>query len=161
MQTPIPEPYDITEIPYIAWVPGTSAWLIAALAICGLALLVWRRNAPRKPRGDIKIIDTMLSELRQSVEPAGTVSVERASRIARRIVSYISGKNVAELTADELRAAAEEESSAPLRDIMRAVASFEEIGYSPPSTERDASARTVGTRLASLITDYRNGLRAP
>lgn len=161
MRTPIPEPYDITEIPYIAWVPGTSAWLIAAVGICGLALLAWRRNTPQGPRGDIKIIDKMLSELRHAVEPAGSINLERASRIARRIVSHISGRNVAELTGDELRAAAEEERSTRLGDIMRTVASFEEIGYSPPSSDRDVSARTVGARLASLITDYRNELRAP
>lgn len=161
MQTPIPEPYDITEIPYIAWVPGASAWLVAVVALSALALIVWRRNAPRTPRGDIKIIDKMLTELRQAVEPAGSINLERASRIARRLASHISGRNMAELTADELRASVEDESSARLRDIMRAVASFEEIGYAPPSPDRDSSARAVGALLASLITDYRNELRAP
>ncbi len=160
MQTPIPEPYDITEIPYIAWVPGASAWLVALLGIIALALIVWRRNTPPSPKGDIKIIDKLLTELRHAVDPTGSINLERASRIARRLASHISGRNMAELTADELRASVEEESSARLRDIMRAVASFEEIGYAPPSPDRDSSARAVGELLASLITEYRNELRA-
>lgn len=160
MRTPIPEPYDITDIPYIAWVPGASAWLIATLLLAVLALAAWRKNNPRGPKGDIKIIDKMLVELRTAVEPSGTINVERASRIARRLTSFISGRNVTELTADELRASVEEDTPASLRAIIDAVASFEEIGYAPPSPDRDASARAVGSRLASLINDYRNDLRA-
>jgi hypothetical protein len=160
MQTPIPEPYDITEIPYIAWIPGASAWGVAMLALAALAFIVWRKNTPRSSKGDIKIIDKMLAELRQAVEPKSDINVERASRIARRLVSFISDRNVAELTADELRALLDEDTAPSLRAIIEAVASFEEIGYAPPSAEREASARAVGARLASLIADYRNELGA-
>lgn len=160
MRPPIPEPYDITDIPYIAWVPGASAWALATTAIAVLAFVVWRKNNPRGPRGDIKILDKMLAELRQAVEVRENINVERASRIARRLTSFISGRNVTELTADELRASIEEDTPATLRDIINAVASFEEIGYAPESPERNASAHAVGARLASLITDYRNDLRA-
>lgn len=160
MQTPIPEPYDITEIPYIAWIPGASAWGIATLALALFALVVWRRNHPRGPKGDLKIIDKMLQELQQAVKPTGNINVERTSRIARRLVSFISERNVTELTADELRASIEEGTAPSLRAIINAVAAFEEIGYAPPSPEREASARSVGAQLASLITDYRDELRA-
>ena len=160
MQTPIPEPYDITEIPYIAWVPDARAWGIAVALLALLALYSWRKNNPRAPRGDIKIIDKMLAELRQTIAPERPVNLERSSRIARRVISHISGKNVAELTADELRASISEETPPTLGAIMRAVASFEEIGYAPPSQQRDASARALGEDLASLITNYRNTLRA-
>lgn len=159
MQTPIPEPYDITEIPYIAWVPGLSAWGCALLGITLLALYVWRRNTPRPIRGDIKIIDKMLTELRQALEGSGGLNIERTSRIVRRIISHISNRNVAELTADELRASIQETTPPRLAAITRSVASFEEVGYSPPSPERDASARALAKELTSLITDYRDELR--
>lgn len=160
MKTPIPEPYDITDIPYIAWVPGVGAWSLAILTIVVLAFTAWRRNNPRGPKGDLKIIDTMIAELNQAVGVSESVNVERTSRIARRLVSFISSRNVTELTADELRASIEESTPVNLREIINAVATFEEVGYSPPSPNRDASAREVGARLSSLITDYRNELRA-
>ena len=160
MQQQIPEPYDITEIPHIAWVPGASAWMAIAVGLALLGVYVWTRNNPRAARRDLKIIDKMIAELKAAVSASASSNVERTSRIARRLVSHISGRNVAELTGDELRASITEETPPRLAEIINAVASFEAIGYAPPSPQRDSSARELGLRLASCIDDYRKELRA-
>ena len=160
MRTPIPEPYDITDIPYIAWVPGLTAWALIAATLALAAALVWRRNFPRKTSGDVRIVDQLISELNATASVSGEMSLERASRIARRTVSHISGRNVLELTGDELRASTTEESPPIFRSIIEAVASFEELGYSPASPQRDSSARELASKLAKLIDEYRNQMRA-
>ena len=160
MQQPIPEPYDITDIPYIAWVPGMGAWVAITAALTLLAAYVWSRNNPRGARGDLKVIDKMIAELKAAVRAASGVNVERTSRIARRLVSHISGRNVAELSGEELRASITEETPARLAEIINAVATFEDIGYAPPSPRRESSARELGLRLAEQIDKHRNELRA-
>ena len=160
MEQPIPEAYDITDIPYIAWVPGTSTWIAVTAALALLAAYVWTKQNPRRSRGDIKIIDKMIAELKAAVVATSGVNLERTSRIARRLVSHISGRNVAELTGEELRASISEETSTRMAEIINAVATFEEIGYAPPSPQRESSARELGLRLASCIDEYRNELRA-
>lgn len=158
--TPIPEPYDITDIPHIAWVPGLTVWgaIVAVLALAAVA--IWRRNAPRRIKGDRKIVDSLIAELKVAANVRGEMSLERSSRIARRIISHISGRNVVELTGDELRASVTDETPPILKTIIDAVASYEELGYSPASPERDASARELVSKLASLIDEYRTSLGA-
>jgi hypothetical protein len=158
--TPIPEPYDITEIPHIAWVPGLSVWGALLVALALVAVAMWRKNTPRGIKGDLKIVDKLIAELKTTTNMSGEMSLERASRIARRIVSHISGRNVLELTGDELRASVTEETPPILRRIIEAVASFEELGYSPSSPERDTAARDLTATLANLIGEYRNQMRA-
>jgi hypothetical protein len=160
MRTPIPEPYDITDIPYIAWVPSLSAWGGILLALAIVAAIVWRRNNPRSSKGDLKIVDKLIADLKATAQVNGEINLERASRIARRTVSHISGRNVLELTGEELRASITEETPGILKRIIDAVASFEEIGYAPSSPERDTSARELALNLARLIDEYRNTLGA-
>jgi hypothetical protein len=158
--TPIPEPYDITDIPHIAWVPNAAAWCVLGMVLALLAVVLWRRNTPRRGKGDIKIVDTMLAELKATTTLRGEIGLERASRISRRIVSHISGQNVLELTGEELRASISEGTPPLLKEIITAVASFEDLGYSPSSPQRDRSAHDLTTQLASLIEEYRNQMRA-
>lgn len=160
MHTPMPEPYDITDIPHIAWVPGIAAWGAILVGLALMAVVIWRRNTPRRIKGDVKVVDKLITELKATARAQGEMSLERASRIARRIVSYISERNVLELTGDELRASITEDTSPVLRRIIEAVASFEELGYSPASPERDTSARELALQLANLLEDYRNQKRA-
>ncbi|MEY4668303.1 MAG: hypothetical protein RL518_1002 [Pseudomonadota bacterium] len=160
MQTPIPEPYDITDIPHIAWVPGLATWVGIVVALTLAAAVVWRRNTPRQPKGDLRIVDKLIAELKATATVTGEMTIERASRIARRIVSHMSGRNVLELTGEELRASVTEETPPRLRRIIDALASFEEIGYAPSSPQRDASARDLASRLANLIDEYRTELGA-
>jgi hypothetical protein len=158
--TPIPEPYDITDIPHIAWVPGLSVWGALLVALALVAVAMWRKNTPRGIKGDLKIVDKLIAELKTTTNMSGEMSLERASRIARRIVSHISGRNVLELTGDELRASVTEHTPPILRRIIEAVASFEELGYSPSSPERDTAARDLTATIANLIGEYRNQMRA-
>lgn len=159
MRTPIPEPYDITDIPHIAWVPGITAWGIILIALALIAAAIWRRNTPRRSKGDLKVVDKLITELKATANERGEMSLERASRISRRIVSYISGRNVVELTGDELRGSITDETPPILKQIIDVVASFEELAYSPASPQRDSSARDLTSNLANLIDDYRNQMR--
>jgi hypothetical protein len=160
MQTPTPAPYDISEIPYMPWVPSPSVWAAIVVGLALLALAVWRRNAPRARKGDLKIVDTLITELKASTTASAEVNLERASRIARRLVSYRSGRNVLELTGDELRASVSEETPPTLKRIILAAASVEEIGYEPASSRRDAAARELASQLVTLIDEYRSEVRA-
>jgi hypothetical protein len=160
METPIPAPYDITEIPYMPWVPSPSVWAAIAVALALVAAAVWRRQTPRARRGDTKIVDTLITELRATTTTSAEVNLERASRIARRLVSHISGRNVLELTGDELRASVSEGTPPTLKRIILAAASFEEIGYEPATSRRDAAARQLASELVTLIDEYRSEVRA-
>ncbi len=131
--------------------------MLVTLAFGGA--LVWRRYSPRAARRDLKIVDKLITELKASAQVSGEMSLERAFRIARRITSHISGRNVLELTSDELRASVTEETPETLKSILDAVASLEELGYSPASPDRDASARALSLQLADLIEEYRNQRR--
>jgi hypothetical protein len=158
--TPIPEPYDITEIPHIPWVPGLAAWVAITVALALVATMMWRRNSPRATRGDLRVVDKLIADLKATTSARGEMSLERASRIARRLVSHISGQHVMELTGEELRATITEETPPLLKETIEAVASFEELGYAPASTQRDTAARELATRLTTLIEEYRNQMRA-
>lgn len=158
MDTPIPQPYDITDIPHIAWVPGLVTWCGILLALGALALLVWRRNNPRHERAANQLFNAMVHELRAAAS-SEHVSVERISRTARRVGSHLTGINLTELTSDELRAYPPESIPPALREIMLAVAAVEDIGYAPPSPDRNAKARILIADLIERIIAYRSSRR--
>ncbi len=142
------------------WVPSPSAWAAIAVALALVAAAVWRRQTPRASKGDAKIVDTLISELKASTNVTAEVNLERASRIARRLVSHLSGRNVLELTPDELRASVSEETPPTLQRIILAAAAFEEIGYQPASPQRDGAVRKLASELVTLIDAYRSDVRA-
>lgn len=142
------------------WVPSPSVWAAIAVALAFVAAAVWRRQTPRASKGDATIVDTLITELKASTNVNAEVNLERASRIARRLVSHISGRNVLELTGDELRASVSEETPPSLKRIILAAASFEEMGYEPASSRRDAAAREIASQLVTLIDEYRSEVRA-
>lgn len=158
--TPIPEPYDITEIPHIPWVPGAIAWATITVVLTLVAAMLWKGTSPRARKGDLKVVEQLIEELKSTTSAQGEMSLERASRIARRLVSHLSGQHVMELTGEELRQTITGGTPALLKETIEAVASFEELGYAPPSTERDTAARELASRLATLIDDYRTQMRA-
>lgn len=142
------------------WVPGPVVWAAIAVALALVAAVVWRRQTPRAHKGDAKIVDKLITELKASTNANAEINLERASRIARRLVSHISGRSVLELTGDELRASVSEETPPSLKRIILAAASFEEIGYEPASSRRDAAAREIASQLVTLIDEYRSEVRA-
>lgn len=158
MQTPIPQPYDITDIPHIAWVPGAATWSALVVALAAITFLVWRRNHPHTDRAAKKFLDSLVREL-QSAASSKELNVERASRAARRVASHVTGINLAELGSDELRSYPTENLAPSLRQILLAVASVEDVRYSPPSGERDAKARVLIADLIEQIVVYRSSGR--
>jgi hypothetical protein len=88
------------------------------------------------------------------------VSIERAARLGRRLASHLSTINLAELSCDELKAYPTEDLPHSLRDAIHSLALLEELGYSPPSSERDIAARAAVAKLTSQLSEYRLLTRA-
>jgi uncharacterized membrane protein YccC len=159
METPIPQPYDITDIPHIAWVPGPATWCGVILTLAALTFIVWRRKNPHNERAAKRLLDSLVKEL-QSAAASEHVSVERISRAARRVGSHLTDINLAELTSDELRTYPTEALTPSLREILLSVAAVEDVGYAPPSSERDAKARILIADLIERIIAYRSTRRS-
>ncbi len=153
--TPIPTPYDITEIPHVAWEPGAWSWLglIALLAI--VALRAYGTLGSFRDRKGARLVNDLFAELMATSKGQSAISLERASRIGRRLASHLSGINLAELSCDELKAYPAEELPHSLRDAITSLALMEELGYSPPSPERDTAARAAVLKLAAQLSEYR------
>jgi hypothetical protein len=158
MPTPTLQPYDITDIPHIAWVPGPATWGGVILALAALTYVVWRRKNPHTDRDAKRFLDSLVREL-QSAASSKEVNVERVSRAARRVASHLTSINLTELGSDELRAYPAENLAPSLREILLAVAAVEDVRYSPPSGERDAKARVLIADLIERIVTYRSSWR--
>lgn len=158
MNTPAPTPYDITEIPRFAWEPGPTAWVALAciLGIVGMILL-----RPRRARGlkSDQMVDSLVADLLSASKESGTVAIERAVRLGRRLASHLSGISLAELTCEELRSYPTEGLPWALRDAIRTLAQLEELEYSPPSAERDSEVSSTVLKLASQLSEYRLSMR--
>lgn len=159
MQTPIPQPYDITEIPYMAWSPGLTTWgvVIAAIAIYGL--IVRQRILTRGKRSENTVIEGLLKELSALTDQPGELPIERASRIARRLLSHLSGVDLIHLTSNELSDLALTSADSEFSEIVGVVAALEDAEYEPPSDDRESRARSLIGRLTRLTRTYRETRR--
>jgi hypothetical protein len=151
METPIPQPYDITEIPHIAWVPGAEAWGILITALTLVILLVWLAKRRPLKRSDQMIVNELLGELRATLESSDRLSAERTSRIARRIMSHLVGGNLSELSSDELRTCQLAANNSNVGEAINTLADLEAIAYAPASPQRDAAARELGALVTTLL----------
>jgi hypothetical protein len=159
METPIPEPYDITDIPYIAWSPGLITWTIVIACLAFYSGIVWRRISRGGKDNDIKVIEDLLKELSALRERRDSLTIERTSRVARRLLSHLTGIDLIHLTATELAELVNTESHSEISEIVQVVAALEQTGYAPPSPERESSARSLIGRLITLTQAYREARR--
>lgn len=131
MSEPIPTPYDIVDIPHIAWEPSVSDWLLAvgllgmaALAI-GVAAILTRRHP------SARALERLLSQLASSNISSPGVECERFSRLCRRIASSIAGVDLSGCTAQELRDLAAASADPQEADALQAIALIEDRAYAP------------------------------
>ena len=160
MITPVPTPYDITDIPHIAWEPGILAWVILGATLAIFTLRTFISPGAFKNRKGSKVINALFMDLITTSKSSEPISIERAARLGRRLASHLSAINLAELSCDELKAYPTEELPHSLRDAIHSLALIEELGYSPPSTEREVAARAAVLKLASQLSEYRLLARA-
>jgi hypothetical protein len=153
METPIPQPYDITEIPHVAWVPGAQAWGILIAALTLVILLVWLAKRRPLQRSDQMVINELLGDLRATLQGADRLNVERSSRIARRIMSHLVGGNLSELSSDELRTFQLAADNSKVREAIHKLADLEAIAYAPDSPQRETAVRELGALVAALLED--------
>jgi hypothetical protein len=160
MEPPAPTPYDITDIPHFAWEPGIIAWLILAGSLVAFAVRTFALAGAFKNRRGSKVVNTLFMDLIATSKSSEQVSIERAARLGRRLASHLSTINLAELSCDELKAYPTEDLPHSLRDAIHSLALLEELGYSPPSSERDIAARAAVAKLTSQLSEYRLLTRA-
>lgn len=158
MNTPAPTPYDITEIPRFAWEPGPVQWAALAILIGMAAFALLRPPKGRNLKSE-QMIDSLFADLLSASKATGTLAIERAVRLGRRLSSHLSGINLSELTCDELRAYPADGLPYSLRDAIQTLAKLEELEYSPPSHERDVEVNATVLKLASQLSEYRLSTR--
>jgi hypothetical protein len=110
---------------------------------------------PLRNRKGARIVNQLFAELLATSKAEGSISLERASRIGRRLASHLSGTNLAELSCDELKAYPADDLPYSLREAIHSLALMEELGYSPPSPERDNAARAAVLKLSAQLSEYR------
>jgi hypothetical protein len=157
METPIPTPFDIIPPPPGAWVPSPLSWGITLL----LAILGgwWcsrlRRQQPAPPIQ--RMLQSLLADL-QSTLQTSPPQLERASRIARRIVSQYSainpkGGDLTGLSSSELRELAltlpttTDAQAASHAELLTLIADLEDGAYAPHNAELPTTLATLGERL--------------
>lgn len=152
METPIPTPFDIIPPPPGAWVPSPLTWsLVLLLAIIG----GWwgsrlRRKQPAPPIQ--RMLQSLLADLKSTLTTSPP-QVERASRIARRIVSQYASVDITGLSSSELREQAStlpittDAQSASNAELLTLIADLEDGAYAPRSGEFPATLTALGERL--------------
>lgn len=131
MSDPNPTPYDIVDIPHIAWEPSLADWLVA-LSVFGIATLIIGGFALLNRRNlSARALERLLDQLESSHITSAGVECERFSRLCKRILSYIAGVDLSGCTAQELRDLAAASADAQEADALKAVALIEDRAYAP------------------------------
>ena len=141
MITPIPTPFDITEIPVIPWIPGTSAWitlLLATIACVLVAKLILYRRSKTTLDG---VAERLLTEMQADFDSGRALSPARYARPARRILEHITKVPLTGLSAREICDLATGNSDALEQMALRRLIAIESISYEPPSLHKEKEQR--------------------
>lgn len=130
----MPEPYDITDIPYFPYVPGLTAWaaVIAFLALAVLLRLWCQRE--REPRIEIDSFAWALAQLKQLAlfkQQGSQVQVSRFVSVVRRLLEAVEGIDVASLSPAEILKLQQQLNSEPARKLLDLVSKWMTAGYAP------------------------------
>ena len=159
MSDPIPTPFDITDIPHIAWEPGREAWLLAlglflfAFVALGIAALARSRHPSERS------LERLLTQLQGSRVHAPGLECERFSRLCRRILSFLAELDLSGHTAQELRSLAGVSEDPHEAAALKVVALIEDYAYAPsgslPDRELSDLCENAKQVLASLVQQRR------
>jgi hypothetical protein len=164
MNTAIPTPFDIIDPAPAALVPTGLAWtILAACTLVAFLYILFRRRAP----GAHSIHTTLralLDELQiATAVPYSQQSLERVTRLARRILTPYISKEAATLSCNELRSMAvalrqgSDERAASLAALLMQLAEIEEHAYAPQAREADGAKllKLQGDLIGNLETHVR------
>lgn len=143
-----PTPFDITDIPYIAWVPSIYVWagafvITIAAALLGMALS--RARSPGRKAG--KLLAALLVDLERSSAGGTVADAQRALLLAKRIAAVTCEPVCAQMSPNELRQRAHRSAGPAEQALFTALAHLEETLYQPASPLRDSS---LSEQLCSL-----------
>lgn len=160
MPEAIPTPFDITDIPYMAWIPGSMAWLTALLMIATIALGAWlsQRRGPRQSKQG-RLLASLLRDLQSLSDERGALYPDRALRLATRMVCTLEGQSWAALSPEELRRRSSSYADTPHKRIISCLADLHEILCQPETDGRmsriDALVRELADSLSTIINERR------
>jgi hypothetical protein len=156
METAIPTPFDIIPPPPGAWVPSGLTWglLLVLIALAAIAALRLRRRFKAPPLQSL--LELLFRDLSQALNHR-PIQLERASRLARRIISQYLPQDLAGLSSTELRACAShlpvetDAKAASTAEIVRLIAELEDQAYAPNSDISGAPVAQLGKDLQEAI----------
>jgi hypothetical protein len=154
--TIIPTPYDIVAPPPGPIIPSVSAWGALALLLLVVFTVRWFAARRHKSPSLQGLVADLLDELRRlSSNPESGTSLERITRLTRRILSMYIPQGTDSLSSTELRSLAatlsqssmeQARSSASIVDLL---ASLEDLAYAPQQSP--ASQRELISQIEQLI----------
>jgi hypothetical protein len=151
MQAPSPTPFDITDIPHIAWVPSVYVWggaavIVAVAALVGMKLS--RVSTPRVRNG--ALLQALVRDLERASAGRTAAHAERALLIAKRIATVACEPACAQMSPDELRNRGRTAKEPSEKALFTALAHLEEALYQPASPLRDSQIAEQACSLGRL-----------
>jgi hypothetical protein len=150
---PLPTPYDITDIPYVPWSPGTREWILLLLAACAALVLISAWHLLRRGRKLSRVVDRLLEEIERSSHQTSVASTERISRAARRVIEHTTQHDLGGLSPDEISAYAAKCADPEEVQALRLIADLESHLYAPPSAEEKDRTREIARALLPALTN--------
>jgi hypothetical protein len=145
MSQPLTTPFDITEIPYMPWVPEPLVWAGAAMIFLSLtALLLFLTRSKRTERKHGRLLLALLAELQSASAQNDSIHTERALRIARRVTALLVEPMCTQMSPGELRLSGQRATEESAQVLLRSLADLEELLYQP-------LAPGATTRITALI----------
>lgn len=154
MNEPIPTPFDITDIPYIAWEPGPLSWIVLVSAFLlfavgiGAAALVARRRSPERA------LAGLLRQLADTRVHSPGLDCERFSRLCRRILSYLVELDLSGCTAQELRNLANASEDSRESEMLTIIATIEECAYAPAGVPEAQALPDLSHRAREALSAF-------
>jgi len=158
MNEPIPTPFDITPIPYVAWEPSGYVFLLLFVALIIVALGIVLRN--RRPGSrHARVVRQLLRDLDRTEVSASGIECERFSRLARRILSFLVGMDLSGYSADELRDLAAATDDSQEAEALSLIASIEDYAYAPAGATPKDSVRELARHIRTILSELPGSAR--
>lgn len=156
METAIPTPFDIIPPPPGAWIPSPLTWgLFILLTVVGAVVALRLRRRLAAPALN-SLLALLFQDLTQTLNH-NPIQLDRASRLARRILSQYLPDDLTGLSSSELRACASnlpsetDARAASTAGIVRLIADLEDQAYAPGLTSTGEPIAQLAKDLASAI----------
>ena len=150
--------YDISSIPYFAYSPGLVEWsiLLAFLVLVYLtAIFVGRKR--RKALSQSAALGAAIIELKNISDSKLALKERyfRASLIGRRLLSTLTGLDLAQSSLAELKQYIDSTQSPKLKAVLGSIYTLDSEKFKPDS---DAWSREALSALVSALTEYNSEL---